>query len=101
MRLFLRSDPRRNHTDTHLAKTGGDGTTSNRYEGRYRLPGCLEQQGSAATITIENIPLVHIGSQDNVSSETRPAEGSSKWLGFRVDEKWKRQEQVIRGFDAV
>lgn len=98
-KILWRLDPRRSHTNPHLAKTGGDVAMSDWYESRRALPGRPEQQVSAATIS--TIPLVHGGLIDNISSETRLARESRQWLDHRADGNWERQEQVVEGFNPV
>lgn len=84
-RLSLRSDPRRTQTDTHLTKIGDDGTASDWYNSR---------RGSS------HIPLVHLESKANVSSETRPVDGQAI-NGYIPEPTENGNGKVSRGFDAV
>ena len=87
-RLSLRSDPK-SHAGPHLTKTGDDGAASDW--------GHLEQRGSAATIS--HVPLVHLGSKANASSEFRPGDGFVN--GHVADQTENGTSKIIKGYDAV
>lgn len=87
VRLSLRLDPRRSHTDPHLINTGNDGTTSD------------WQRDPDATNS--NIELVYVESMKNVSSPAKGTGGRFNGQILEQNENLNDKNKVIRGFDAV